>query len=140
MANARRAVAAFVAFGALAWLYAEWSAAFLSETNAPSAGAPRVEFANRERNFGVVSQGELLQTTFPVANRGNRRLVLAALNQPCCGQDGLPELIVLPATSVDIPVELDTARWFGDVRHVVEYATNDPYVPRLIFTLKARVE
>lgn len=140
MTNKGRVLAAFVALGALAWLYAEWSVPFPFETSDPYAGAPRVEVALRERNFGAVSQGELLRTTIPLTNRGSRRLVLVPLNQPCCGQDGLPELVVPPATSVEIPVELDTAQWFGDVRHVVEYATNDPRAPRLTFTLKARVE
>ncbi|MEX2120483.1 MAG: hypothetical protein WD847_12880 [Pirellulales bacterium] len=135
------AVVCIVAGSALA--LGKWSAWTFSSWPVASAGvpdAPRLATGRRERDLGRLRQGTTHRVAFAVSNRGTRRLILTDRGN-CCGEETPPvQLVVPPGESLNVVIELDTSRWFGQVRHMAEYDTNDPQAPSLAFTITALVE
>jgi hypothetical protein len=138
-----RSTAVFCVVAGSALALGKWSAWAFNSWPLASAGvpdAPRLATGRREHDLGALGQGGTHRVAFAVSNRGTRRLILTELGN-CCGEETPPvQLVVPPGRSLDVVIELDTSRWFGQVRHVAEYDTNDPQAPRLAFTITALVE
>ena len=111
------------------------------EASRSVVSAPRALFAHGRQDFGVVSQGVVLRSSFPITNAGSRRLVIVEETDTCCGQSADPNgLTVLPGESKCIEVEVDTGRWHGRVQRTFHFTTNDPKLPRFAFTVSAIVQ
>lgn len=103
--------------------------------------APRAVLSCQRRDLGSVPQGGVVRAVFPVANAGNRRLILSRRGAGCCGRPAdSHQLIVAPGDSTELSVEVDTAQWAGQVDHTVRYTTNDPALPQFALRLTALVE
>jgi len=103
--------------------------------------APKLVFSSLQRDLGTVRQGDMLRTTFRIANEGGRRLVLHDVSGPCCGQpDDSRRIIVPPGRSTSLCVEIDTAQWFGRMEHTARYTTNDAQFSELALKVTALVE
>jgi hypothetical protein len=103
--------------------------------------APRAVLSCEHRDLGSVRQGGVLRAVFPVTNAGNRRLILSQRGAGCCGRPAEShQVIVAPGDSAELSVELDTARWAGQVGHTVRYTTNDPALPQFSLRVTAVVE
>ena len=98
------------------------------------------ELSHTQRDFGTVTQGEVLREEFQVNNTGTRRLVFQRDVPGCCGEPAETQAVIVPpGGSATLPIELDTATLAGVVDHVVEFTTNDPEMPRFSLTLRADV-
>ena len=103
--------------------------------------APKAVLSCQRRDLGSVPQGRVLQATFPVTNAGNRRLILSQRGTGCCGRPAdSHQVIVAPGDSTELSVEVDTARWAGQLDHTVRYTTNDPALPQFALRVTALVE
>ena len=103
--------------------------------------APKAVLSCRHRDLGSVTQGDVVQGVFPVTNAGSRRLILSPRAAGCCGRPAdFPQVIVAPGDSAELSVEVDTARWSGQVAHTALYTTNDPALPRFTLRVTAVVE
>ena len=101
---------------------------------------PSVVLPDTQRDLGTVSQGAVLRTSFRVENAGSRRLILIEEAEGCCGQSAQPRQITVPPRgSKELTIEVDTARWSGEMEHRVRYSTNDPKLPRFTLTVSATV-
>jgi hypothetical protein len=103
-------------------------------------GGPQIVLTVCRRDLGTVKRGSTVQATFPIANSGERRLVLVEHVEACCGQSAEPRRIILaPGESTDLSLELDTNRWAGRARETVRYTTNDPKMPQFALEVTANV-
>ena len=94
--------------------------------------APRAVVACAVQNQGTLYQGEVREVCFRVRNAGGRRLVIIDANAGCCGQAvEYVQFMVIPGDLVEIPVQVDTSGWCGQMREVYSYTTNDPQQPQL---------
>lgn len=110
-------------------------------TSQDASVGPQVLLSDTQRDFGTVVQGTVLNATFPITNRGGRRLILRQRSQACCGESGTAQAIMVGAgQSHDIEIAVDTARWHGAMKHSTLFESNDPRRPRLTFTIRAQVE
>lgn len=126
----------FLGRGAARVLGPRWSA-----TSQDASVGPLVLLSDTERDFGSVVQGTVLNATFPITNRGGRRLILRQRSQACCGESGTAQAIMVGAgQSHELEIEVDTARWHGAMKHSTVFESNDPRRPRLTFTVRAQVE
>ncbi|NQU24219.1 MAG: DUF1573 domain-containing protein [Candidatus Nealsonbacteria bacterium] len=130
--------------GAAALLWVGWincrSSAALSGQRRAAVSAPQLVATSVRRDLGTVARSAVLRTTFRVANRGTRRLVLVEQGQRCCGGSvGVQEIIVPPGDSRDVPVQVDVGPWLGRMEQTVQYTTNDPQRPRFSVTVFAKV-
>lgn len=102
---------------------------------------PSVVLPNLAHDLGTISQGKVLRAIFRVENSGSRRLVLVEETAGCCDQTADQHSItVAPGDSQDITVEVDTARWYGNIEHRVHYRTNDPELPQFSLLVTAIAE
>lgn len=102
--------------------------------------SPKVVLPCKQRDFGTVTQGRILRTTFPVQNTGTRRLIVVEDAERRCGRSADPRsVMVAPGDSTELAVEVDTATWCGRMEHVAHYSTNDPSLPRFALRMTAVV-
>jgi hypothetical protein len=106
----------------------------------PGRPSPSVDLPHRERDFGTVPQGTVLQSGFPVTNLGTRRLVLVEQSRACCGRSpDQPQITLQPGETAKLRVQVDTSRYCGRIREVVRYNTNDPEMPQFALCVTADV-
>jgi len=90
------------------------------------------------KDFGAVAQGEVLIAEFPIRNAGDRRLIVSA-SAACCGAATDEALIVQPGQVETLRIEVDSARWSGQLSRTDWFTTNDPELPRFSVTVTADV-
>jgi hypothetical protein len=107
-----------------------------SQHAAPPAGSPKLIIGQTERSLGTVAAGTLLRAEFVLYNAGSRRLIV---REDVCSSCDPAEWLIEPGKSADLTIELDTAGLHGELRHVRQYTTSDPRLPRLALTVSATV-
>jgi hypothetical protein len=107
------------------WLSSQWFPKWLSVC--PTDGsAPKAALPYRHRDLDAAIQGSILRAAFPIANTGNRRLILMKRDNRCCGSSARSnQIVVEPGDSTELNVEVDTTQWFGQLDYTVRYTTND---------------
>jgi hypothetical protein len=92
-------------------------------------------------DLGSVPAGKVLETRFKVVNDGGTRLVIRkqTSNCPCVNARWKP-LIVFPGATQYITLTLDTRELEGPFQFEMDYATNDPELPKFTLTLRVDVE
>lgn len=112
-----------------------------AEETRQEAPGPIAVLPETQRDVGAVSAGVVLGARFSVKNAGTRRLVIERESEECCDEPSERRRIVVPpGVSGVIEVQVDTNRWYGEMRHVVHYTTNDPSRPRFTLTLHGEVQ
>lgn len=132
-------LAAAAGLAAASWLVLEsvWAS---SPADAAGGSRPMLVLKHTSRDFGPVTQGDVLQASFPVENAGTRRLIVIEKRGGCCGQPGGSRSIVLaPGEKSCLDVEADTAQWFGQMDYRTTYFTNDPAMPQFSLQVTATV-
>jgi hypothetical protein len=98
---------------------------------------PKLVVAQTERPLGTVSAGSVQRAEFTLYNAGSRRLIV---REDVCSACDPGQWVIPPGQSRDLTIELDTTGLQGEVRHVRNYTTSDPLLPRLALAVSATVQ
>jgi hypothetical protein len=91
---------------------------------------PRIEFANKEPNFGRVRKGDMVKYTYNFTNTGDQVLHVSNVAPGCgCTRAGDWTKEVEPGKAGVIPIQLNTANFQGDVTKFVTVTCDDKSVP-----------
>ena len=89
---------------------------------APGAG-PRIEFGEREHDFGEVQAGQKFQHTFVFTNTGLSTLEILQVRPSCgCTTAGEWDKRVEPGGVGQIPIQFNTANFSGMIHKTVSVA------------------
>ena len=95
--------------------------------DAAKDSGPRIYFPEIEHNFGTVQPGEKVTHSFKVKNQGDSNLEITEVRPSCgCTTAGSWSRLIKPGESGDIPVQLDTSRFKGELTKTISVTSNDP--------------
>lgn len=101
---------------------------------------PKVEWENKEYDYGKVLKGDTVRTYYTLTNKGKNPLIIRRI-QPSCGCTGTyVETLEIPAgQSVKLYVEFSTLGREGEDLKVITVITNDPAHPVSKLYLKGQI-
>ncbi len=101
---------------------------------------PLIWSPNRTHNFGDLREGQIVAHNFKIFNRGGDTLRITKLRSSCgCTVANVGSKVLAPGDSTLIRVTFNTKNKRGVQRKTIFVLSNDPYSPRLKFTLNATV-
>ncbi len=97
---------------------------------------PRIHFSEMEYNFGTVQPGEKILHSFKVENQGDSNLEITEVRPSCgCTTAGSWSRLIKPGESGNIPVQLDTGRFKGELTKTISITSNDPTHKQVVLKL-----
>lgn len=103
---------------------------FSTLTEEELLNAPQVSFDDTEFNYGTITDGDIVEHTFTVTNKGNSDLYIRKIETGCGCTVATPEKGVLAAgESTTIKAVFNSAHKEGNIRIYVRVITNDPKQP-----------
>lgn len=91
---------------------------------------PRLTITETKKNFGEVSKGYVVRSTYSFTNTGTEPLILDEPEIPCsCTTVEYPQQPVLPAQSGTIVIVFDTKSAYGRQDRTLQMSSNDPKGP-----------
>lgn len=103
--------------------------------------APRVTFNERAHNFGTITQGEVVSTTFELTNEGERPLKIRKIKSSCgCTATKPSSDEIAPGETETIEVTFNSAGKRNQVTKHITVVANDPLSPVTRLTIQAKVE
>jgi len=101
---------------------------------------PGIEFKKEIYNFGQVNEGEKVKYSFVFKNIGNEEVVIVNVQPTCgCTVAGEYDHLVAPGESGNIPVELKTNGYEGEITKLIRVKTNVPGKEDITLTLQGKV-
>ncbi len=101
---------------------------------------PLIWSPNRIHNFGDLREGQIVSHNFKIFNRGGDTLRITKLRSSCgCTVVNVGNKVLAPGDSTLIRATFNTHNKRGIQRKTIFVLSNDPYTPRLKFTLNATV-
>lgn len=111
----------------------------LIPTNAPGGG-PRIQFSQREHDFGEVQAGEVIKHVFVYTNTGLATLEILQVRPSCgCTAAGEWDKRVEPGAVGRIPIQFNSANFTGLIQKTVSVVSNDPQEGHVVLHVKAKV-
>lgn len=104
--------------------------------------APQIWIEEPEYQFGIVAEGDSVQHTFVLENRGDETLAIDSIRTGCgCTTARLTTQSLAPGESVPVTITFRTNGYGGQVvsRAITVYS-NDPVTPELVLFIKGTVE
>ncbi len=102
-------------------------------------GAASISFDTKEYDFGIVNEGEIVETTFRVTNSGKTDLVITDAKVTCgCTVPVWPKKPIKPGQSEDVKVKFNTSGKSNRQQKNITLITNTE-TGREILTLKGMV-
>jgi hypothetical protein len=119
-------------------------AAYMSGQPVPPGGTnvlgPRLAFATNGYSFGRVFAGELVNYVFIVTNTGDQTLEISKVAPGChCTTAGNWTHQVEPGKTGEIPIQLETGAFRGDVTKTIQVTSNDRLATNQTLTLRGTV-
>lgn len=103
--------------------------------------APKLELSDRTFNFGSVSQGTIIETSFDLNNSGKKQLEFRAIKSNCdCVTYEIKSKRIKKGKSLTLDVKFDTAEMRGNQYKSITIYSNDPVHPAQIINLNGKVE
>ncbi len=100
---------------------------------------PKIEFDKIEHNFGVINEGDVVETEFMVKNVGESDLIIANAKGSCgCTVPNPPKEPIAPGDSAPIKVTFNSSGKPGNQSKTVTLTTNTEN-GRETFTIRAEV-
>jgi hypothetical protein len=100
----------------------------LSADNSPESvreELPIIEFERSEHDFGTISEGDVVASTFRFTNTGKRDLIIQAANGSCgCTVPRFPKEPIAPGDAGEIKVEYNSEGKSGLQEKTVTVVTN----------------
>lgn len=101
---------------------------------------PGIDFENEIYDFGKVNEGESVKYTFKFKNNGTETLIIENVKSTCgCTLTGEYNKEVQPGASGEIPVELMTDGYPGEMSKIIKVLTNIPEKKEIGLTLQGTV-
>ena len=101
---------------------------------------PQLTISDRIFDFGTVQQGQVASHTFRLTNTGNAVLEIQDVRPSCgCTTTGDWPHTLQPGQSGELPINVSTEHFAGDVIKSVEIKSNDAAQPEQSIELKATV-
>lgn len=108
--------------------------------NEASEAAPKIFFPVNEHNFGKVQEGEVVNYTFKISNKGKDNLEIKNVKTSCgCTAALIDDKIIEPGKEEDLKVELNTKNRSGKLTRTITVTSNDPAQPVKTLTIYADV-
>lgn len=104
--------------------------------------SPRAMIESKEKSFGAVVEGTIVDASFTVKNLGDQPLVIQRGTAPCgCTVVGISQPVTIqPAASFDVKVSFDTSGKSGSQEKVATLYFNDPDQSSIDLSLVGSVE
>ena len=97
---------------------------------------PIAVLAHTEWDLRDASPDSAWRSAFPVKNAGNRRLIILHRPRGCdCNDSVRRKIVVPPGESVSLEALVETADLGSDTHVELDYATNDPALPKFTLTV-----
>lgn len=128
---------------------AAWSAPKVTQSEAKTAspaivlasnGAPHIQFATTNYDFGKVVVGQVVKHQFFFTNTGTAVLLIKDVVSTCgCTGSGLWSRSVEPGKTGVVPLEFFTGKFNGDVAKPITVTCNDANQPMVTLEIKGNV-
>jgi len=113
---------------------------FAADDSLGSAGGASIGVSEPTHNFGVVSQGAIVEHSFVIQNNGVGPLDIKRIQSDCGCTTSQPEpRQIAPGQTGTIKVAFDTAGFSGEKVKSVRVFSNDPQRPSLVLSLSGTV-
>ena len=107
---------------------------------APVLAAPSLSVKKPVHDFGTITQGEKVEHTFTVRNRGNEPLTIHQIRSSCgCTAASLSAKTISPGRSGEVRVTFDSSNFYGQVTKTVHLDSNDPRNPSAVLTMEGKI-
>jgi hypothetical protein len=114
---------------------------FSTLTQEELANAPVAEFNATNHDFGTIRQGEKVDYSFQLTNKGKRELIIRTIRASCgCTAVTPSKQVIPPGESVPVKVEFDSRGRRGRQNKTITIITNDPKSPSNILRISSNVE
>lgn len=101
---------------------------------------PEISIAEKEFNFGKVSEGVETRHVFKITNTGKKTLKIFKTEVKCgCTVPKLKKDEIAPGETVDLEVVMDTSMKQGNISKPITITSNDPLHRQSVILLKAQV-
>ena len=105
------------------------------------ADSPSIKLSTYNHNFGIVTQGDVLDLSVKVANNGKSDLKIGKIKSSCgCTAAMMSSKLIKPNEEGDLKIEFDTKNLLGQIARTVTIFTNDPKHPTRVLTLIANID
>jgi len=106
-----------------------------------NSSAPRIEFKEKEFNFGLAGEGEKITHLFPFSNIGNSNLEIGEITTSCgCTAAVTTAKVIPPDGHGEIKVTFDLSRRKGLQEKEIYINSNDPKEPTVVLHLTGEVK
>jgi len=121
-------------------VYADIQEYFAPMTEEQKLNAPKLTIENTVHNFGSITSGDVVSTTFKITNAGKTDLNIRKTKASCgCTVPQLATKDLKPGESVGMKVTFNTAGRKGNQIKTVMIYSNDPLKPIQKVTIKSKV-
>ncbi len=121
-------------------VYADIQEYFAPMTEEQKLNAPKLSIENTVHNFGSITSGDVVSTTFKLTNTGKTDLNIRKTKASCgCTIPQLASTDLKPGESVEMKVTFNSAGRKGNQIKTVTIYSNDPAKPIQKVTIKSKV-
>jgi hypothetical protein len=111
-----------------------------TNTTQPEALVPRIQFAEKEFDFGKLNSGDVVKHSFRFTNIGTAMLEIKEVRPSCgCTTAGVWDKQVEPGGIGSIPLQFNSTGFGGAVAKVATVICNDPTQSNVLLRLKGTV-
>jgi len=104
-------------------------------------GGPKISFAEKQRDFGKIVQGDIIQYEFDFSNDGDENLEITNVQTSCgCTAAVVEGSVLKPSESGSIKVGFDSTGREGRTSKTIVVMSNDPENPAVTLTIYAEIE
>ena len=102
-------------------------------------GGPKITFDKTEHDFGIINEGDIVETIFAFTNTGKSELIILSAKGSCgCTVPEWPKEPILPGEKGEIKVKFNSDRKPNKQQKQVTLATNTD-IGKEILIIKAQV-
>jgi len=100
---------------------------------------PRIDVAEKIKDYGVVAKGDTIAAVFEVKNTGKAALQINQVRPTCGCTVANFDKTIEPGQTGKVHAEVDTAAFLGPISKAVLVFSNDPTTPQVSLVIKADV-
>ncbi len=112
-------------FFTLSLLFAALMVAVNAQSQSQSVEGPEISFAESSKNFGDITQGDVVEHTFAFENTGNQPLIISNVLVTCgCTATNWPRDPIAAGKSSEITVRFDSKGKSGAQNKIITVVSN----------------
>ena len=122
-------------------VYADQNEYFEPLTQETAPLAPKLSILSKVHDFGKISQGDVVSTTYELKNIGKSVVNIRKVASNCsCAETSLPQENIAPGETVQMEVTFNSVGRRGTQQKSITIYSNDPVAPVQRVILKASVQ